>query len=31
VCAGNWIRVDAMKDGTFKLYNSRNKFEQSYK
>jgi beta-lactamase superfamily II metal-dependent hydrolase len=31
VCAGNWIRVDAMKDGSFKLYNSRNKFEQSYK
>jgi beta-lactamase superfamily II metal-dependent hydrolase len=31
VCPGNWIRVDAMKDGSFKLYNSRNKFEQSYK
>jgi competence protein ComEC len=31
VCTGNWIRVDAMKDGSFKLYNSRNKYEQSYK
>ena len=31
VCPGNWIRVDAMKDGSFKLYNSRNKFEQAYK
>ena len=31
VCTGNWIRVEAMKDGGFKLYNSRNKFEQGYK
>jgi beta-lactamase superfamily II metal-dependent hydrolase len=31
VCTGNWIRVDAMKDGSFKLYNSRNKYEQAYK
>jgi competence protein ComEC len=31
VCEGRWIRVEAQKDGSFKLYNSRNKFEQSYK
>jgi beta-lactamase superfamily II metal-dependent hydrolase len=31
VCTGNWIRVEAMKDGSFKLYNSRNKYEQTYK
>ena len=31
VCPGNWLRVDAMKDGSFKIYNSRNKYEQSYK
>ncbi|HTP36538.1 MAG TPA: MBL fold metallo-hydrolase [Candidatus Acidoferrales bacterium] len=30
-CEGRWIRVDAQKDGSFKLYNSRNKFEQAYK
>jgi beta-lactamase superfamily II metal-dependent hydrolase len=31
VCTGNWVRVEAQKDGSFKLYNSRNKYEQSYK
>ena len=31
ICEGKWIRVDAQKDGGFKLYNSRNKFEKSYK
>jgi hypothetical protein len=31
VCTGKWIKVDAQKDGSFKLYNSRNKYEQSYK
>jgi beta-lactamase superfamily II metal-dependent hydrolase len=31
VCSGHWIRVEALRDGSFKLYNSRNKFEQSYK
>jgi beta-lactamase superfamily II metal-dependent hydrolase len=31
VCEGRWIRVEAQKDGSFKLYNSRNKYEQSYK
>jgi competence protein ComEC len=29
-CEGKWIRVDAQKDGTFKVYNSRNKYEKSY-
>jgi competence protein ComEC len=31
ICEGKWIRVDAQKDGSFKLYNSRNKYEKSYK
>jgi competence protein ComEC len=30
ICEGKWIRVDAQKDGSFKLYNSRNKYEKSY-
>jgi beta-lactamase superfamily II metal-dependent hydrolase len=30
-CEGKWIRVDAQKDGAFTLYNSRNKFEKSYR
>ncbi len=30
ICEGKWIRVDAQKDGTFKLYNSRNKYEKGY-
>jgi beta-lactamase superfamily II metal-dependent hydrolase len=29
-CEGRWIRVDAQKDGAFKVYNSRNKYEKSY-
>ena len=29
-CEGKWLRVDAQKDGTFKIYNSRNKFEKAY-
>jgi len=31
ICEGKWIRVDAQKDGSFKLYNSRNKYEKAYK
>src|ERR1022692_4688114 len=31
ICEGKWIRVDAQKDGTFKLYNSRNKYEKAYR
>jgi beta-lactamase superfamily II metal-dependent hydrolase len=30
-CEGKWLRVDARKDGSFSLYNSRNKFEKTYK
>jgi beta-lactamase superfamily II metal-dependent hydrolase len=30
ICEGKWIRVDAQKDGAFKVYNSRNKFEKAY-
>jgi beta-lactamase superfamily II metal-dependent hydrolase len=30
ICEGKWIRVDAQKDGSFKLYNSRNKYEKAY-
>jgi beta-lactamase superfamily II metal-dependent hydrolase len=30
ICEGKWIRVDAQKDGSFKLYNSRNKYEKGY-
>jgi hypothetical protein len=29
-CEGKWIRVTAEKDGSFQIYNSRNKFEKSY-
>jgi beta-lactamase superfamily II metal-dependent hydrolase len=31
ICEGKGIRVEAMKDGSFKLVNSRNKYEKSYK
>ena len=30
-CEGKWIRVDAQKDGAFKVYNSRNKYEKAYR
>jgi beta-lactamase superfamily II metal-dependent hydrolase len=30
VCDGKWIRLTAEKDGSFQVYNSRNKFEKSY-
>jgi beta-lactamase superfamily II metal-dependent hydrolase len=30
ICEGKWLRVDAQKDGTFKIYNSRNKYEKGY-
>lgn len=29
-CQGNWIRVSAMADGSFTVYNSRNKYSKSY-
>ena len=31
ICEGKGIRVEAMKDGSFKLVNSRNKYEKSYR
>ena len=30
-CQGLWLRVTAQKDGTFTVYNPRNKFERTYK
>lgn len=30
ICAGDWIRVRAQKDGTFTVFNSRNKFQKTY-
>jgi competence protein ComEC len=29
-CEGKWIKVTAGKDGTFTVYNTRNKFEKTY-
>ena len=29
VCEGKWIRLTAEKDGSFQVFNSRNKFEKS--
>lgn len=29
-CEGQWIKVTAEKEGTFTVYNSRNKFEKTY-
>lgn len=31
ICEGKGIHVEAMKDGSFRLVNSRNKYEKSYK
>jgi len=30
-CEGQWLRVAAEKDGTFTVYNRRNKLEKTYK
>ena len=30
VCEGKWIKLTAEKDGSFQVYNSRNKFEKRY-
>jgi beta-lactamase superfamily II metal-dependent hydrolase len=30
-CAGDWLKVTVEKDGTFTVYNQRNKFEKTYK
>lgn len=29
-CEGKWLKITAEKDGSFQIYNSRNKFEKSY-
>lgn len=29
-CEGKWVKVTAEKDGSFQVYNSRNKFEKAY-
>jgi hypothetical protein len=31
LCQGKWLRLTAEKDGAFRVFNSRNKFEKSYK
>lgn len=31
ICRGQWLRLTAEKDGSFTVFNSRNKFEKSYK
>jgi beta-lactamase superfamily II metal-dependent hydrolase len=31
ICEGKWIKLTAQKDGTFTVYNSRNKYERSYR
>ncbi len=30
ICTGQWLRLTVDKDGKYTVYNSRNKFEQSY-
>jgi hypothetical protein len=30
VCEGKWLRMTAMKDGSFTIDNSRNKFQKTY-
>jgi competence protein ComEC len=31
ICEGQWLKVTAEKDGTFTVFNRRNKFEKTYK
>jgi len=31
ICQGKWLRLTAEKDGSFTVFNSRNKYEKSYK
>jgi hypothetical protein len=31
VCEGKWLKVTAQRDGIFTVYNSRNKYEKTYK
>ena len=30
ICEGKWLKVTAMKDGTFTIENSRNKHQKTY-
>jgi len=30
ICEGKWVKVTAQKNGTFTMYNSRNKYEKTY-
>ena len=30
ICEGKWLKLTAQKDGTFTVYNSRNKYERTY-
>jgi competence protein ComEC len=30
ICEGDWIRITAEKNGNFKVFNSRNKYEKTY-
>jgi competence protein ComEC len=31
LCEGKWLRLTAQKDGSFTMFNSRNKYEKNYK
>ena len=31
ICEGKWLRLTAEKDGSFTVFNSRNKFEKTYR
>ena len=30
ICEGKWLRVNALKDGAFTVFNSRNRYEKTY-
>ena len=30
ICEGKWLKVTVLKDGSFTVYNSRNRFEKKY-
>ena len=31
ICEGKWIKMTAMRDGSFTVYNTRNKYEKTYR
>ena len=31
ICRADWLKVTAEKDGSFTVYNKRNKYEKTYK